>query len=300
MKKSEIKKLGMRNLDCSYEETFKARLKEIIDDRIRAKLAKDMQHRKNAEQPKKELSHFLKIKFVNKGLESMNLKKILKNDQVMDCIPGNFKFRETPVVVYKYSRTIRSRIFNYKEVFEDFNFDRWQQERDNMVCDCENSDFCDSTHKHVITGDLRIVKNNKLRKLLCKGPNFRENEMINFDKITDEINSGLEEYVVNWCKKENKNKTCLDEWKSCVLQKVQERIAVLKRDKFKFITAPRKVLQDKDAKLELQRLHNDFVMVPTDKASNNISFICISFILIKLWMKLVKTRMKQESKMKTM
>ncbi len=282
MKKGELKALGLKNLDCELQETFMVRLKEIIDDRIRAKLANDRQHRRKVEEPKKDISHILKIKFVNKGFESLNLKSILKNNEVKDCIPENFQFKEAPVIVFKYGKTIRSRIFNYKKVFEDFNVNRWRQERDNVHCNCANSEFKDVDHGHVITGDLRIVKNGKLRKLLCKGPNFRENEMINFEKVLNEIKIGLDEYTVKWCKKENVNKTCLEEWKSCVIQKVQERIAFLKSDKFKFITTPRKVLQNKDAKEELERLHKDFVMVPTDKASNNVSFICKKFYIEKI------------------
>ena len=30
-------------------------------------------------------------------------------------------------------------------------------------CDCANSSFCDPHYKHIITGDLRKNKNNKLR-----------------------------------------------------------------------------------------------------------------------------------------
>ena len=35
-------------------------------------------------------------------------------------------------------------------------------------CDCtgSGSSFCNLHHKHIITGDLEIIKNNKLRKLL--------------------------------------------------------------------------------------------------------------------------------------
>ena len=38
-------------------------------------------------------------------------------------------------------------------------------------CDCTSSTFCDPHHKHIIAGDLRIMRNRKLRKLLTKGPN---------------------------------------------------------------------------------------------------------------------------------
>ena len=34
------------------------------------------------------------------------------------------------------------------------------------------------------------------------------------------------------------------------------------------------VFDDNEAKAELKRLQNDFVIVPIDKAANNIAFIC--------------------------
>ena len=41
------------------------------------------------------------------------------------------------------------------------------------LCNCENSEFCDPEDDNIITGDLRLVKNEKLKKLFTKGLNFR-------------------------------------------------------------------------------------------------------------------------------
>ena len=38
------------------------------------------------------------------------------------------------------------------------------------------------SHKHIRTGDLRITENKTFRKLLTKGPNYRETKSINFSK----------------------------------------------------------------------------------------------------------------------
>ena len=37
----------------------------------------------------------------------------------------------------------------------------------------ETSEFCDPDHGHITTGDLHVVKNQRLRKLFTKGPNCR-------------------------------------------------------------------------------------------------------------------------------
>ena len=58
-------------------------------------------------------------------------------------------------------------------------------------CKCEHSEFCDPHHKHIITGDLRVVSNPKLRKLLTKGPNYREPKMLNYISCQKEISTSL-------------------------------------------------------------------------------------------------------------
>ena len=41
------------------------------------------------------------------------------------------------------------------------------------TCQCKESKFCYESHGHVITGDLRVIENAKLRELVAKGPKYR-------------------------------------------------------------------------------------------------------------------------------
>ena len=41
-------------------------------------------------------------------------------------------------------------------------------------CEFNHFPFIGPHHKHIVTGDLRIVENSKPQKLLFKGPNYRE------------------------------------------------------------------------------------------------------------------------------
>ena len=63
------------------------------------------------------------------------------------------------------------------------------------LCQCSNSLFSDPHHHHIITGDLRLVENNKLRKLLTKGPNFREPRSTNFKVAFEKIKTAINECV---------------------------------------------------------------------------------------------------------
>ena len=64
-------------------------------------------------------------------------------------------------------------------------------------CECGYSPFLDPHHKHINTRDLRIVGNSKLRKLLTKGPNYREPRSTNFNKFFAETTTGLDNCIEN-------------------------------------------------------------------------------------------------------
>ena len=47
-----------------------------------------------------------------------------------------------------------------------------------MSCKCSTSPFVYTPAGHVVTGNLNIVKNKHVRKLLMKGPTYREQSNI--------------------------------------------------------------------------------------------------------------------------
>lgn len=60
-------------------------------------------------------------------------------------------------------------------------------------CECEHSLLIDPHHhKHIFTGDLKILGNSKLSKLLTKCPNHREPRSTNFNNTFADITTGSE------------------------------------------------------------------------------------------------------------
>ena len=62
-------------------------------------------------------------------------------------------------------------------------------------CKREHFTFIVPHHKHVITGDFGIVGKSKLRKLLTKGPNYRDLDQLvsfAFAKITNGLDNCFE------------------------------------------------------------------------------------------------------------
>ena len=77
-------------------------------------------------------------------------------------------------------------MFNYKETVGQVITKDWLKDT-YFVCDCASSRFCDSHHGHIVCGDLRIIKNKKLRVLLSKGPSYREPANMNWDKFVKDL-----------------------------------------------------------------------------------------------------------------
>ena len=144
-------------------------------------------------------------------------------------------------------------------------------------CSCSDSPFIDDHHKHVLTGDLRIVKNDKLRKLFMKGPNFREPKPINFNKCCTEIESALDFCIENMVLRKKLKDIDLVPWKNIICKKVFLKIDSLKKK----IKCPyvKPILNNTEVKEYLAELHSKYVIVPIDKAANNVSIICKKYYI---------------------
>ena len=122
----------------------------------------------------------------------------------------------------------------------------------------------------VITGDLSIIPNSKLRDLIAKGLKYGEPRKLDWDKNLSLLCKAVDQYALQWAKREIVELLVLSSWKEIVKGQIEERISKLKQN-FKQPTG--KVLQNADVKACLSDLHNKYVFVPADKAPNNIIII---------------------------
>jgi hypothetical protein len=212
--------------------------------------------------------HFFNLKFINKGMDLINLTNIFNDKNCTKCIPGYFKNKEIPIISYSYNRPIRSTIFNYNKLVSDKNLDL---DATGNSCDCISSKYNYLPAGHIITGNFNILDNRNLIDVFSKGPKYRLPVDIDFIECLDLISSSLEEFSKSWCKRENVNDNALNDWKTFILNKVKERI--------RFYISNPKLLPPKpsysifDLKHDLNDLQNKFIFVPADKAANNILII---------------------------
>ena len=62
---------------------------------------------------------FMTVRYHNKGVEMINLPKILNLKQVRDAIPPFLSHRKPPLVSYSYTITISGQIFNQRERYKN-------------------------------------------------------------------------------------------------------------------------------------------------------------------------------------
>ena len=69
------------------------------------------------------IRHFIKIPFINKGIDFIDLPSIFRDNTVESSIPDYFENKEPPIICYKYNKPIRSTIFNFNKLFANLDID---------------------------------------------------------------------------------------------------------------------------------------------------------------------------------
>ena len=81
--------------------------------------------------------HLIKIPFINKGIEFIDLPSIFKDRSVTSSIPAYFQNSEPPILCYKYNKPIRNTVFNFNKLVSDLDIHANTPES----WDCKDSKF---------------------------------------------------------------------------------------------------------------------------------------------------------------
>ena len=96
------------------------------------------------------IRHFIKMSFINKGMEFIDLPSIFRDNNVISAIPSYFKNTESPIICYKFNKPIRNTILNFNKLVSDLDIeisspDSW---------DWKDSEFCYQPAGHIVTWRL--------------------------------------------------------------------------------------------------------------------------------------------------
>ena len=117
-------------------------------------------------------THFIKLNFINKGTDAVNLPPILRSKSVIETVSTYFKEKEPPIISYTCKKTIASNIFNFHEHFQAWIITSFTKVHLSVNVTPQATYI--NHNGHVITGNLSIIPNSKLRDLITKGPKYRE------------------------------------------------------------------------------------------------------------------------------
>ena len=94
------------------------------------------------------IRHFIKIPFINKGIEFIDLPSIFRDNYVISSIPLYFENTESPIICYKFNKHIRNTILNFNKLVSDLDIETSVPD----FWDCKDSKFCYQPAGHSVTG----------------------------------------------------------------------------------------------------------------------------------------------------
>ena len=259
-------------------------VKDLVAYRLRCKV---MQNKTNLDRESCD-RQYMNVSFHDKGMDMVDLPRILNIKKVGAAIPNYLK-GPPPIVSYTYTRTIGGKIFNNRRAVEELDVENGTE---GMQCSCSSSEYKYDLCGHVLTGDLSIIRDVKLRNLIRKGPVFREQNNIDWEVNLKNCKASVSKYVKKWARIASVDRQVLRDWEETVHECIEQRVRCLKQ---RHVNRRKKhVLKNRVHLDYLNKLHENYVLVPADKAANNVIVVCKRYYLDVVLKELESTNTYQE------
>ena len=148
---------------------------------------------------KKPLQNVCSIFFEDKGVEFINIARILRDLDIVESLSSSSVKFPMPMVTDKVTPPISTQFFDFNKFVNNLVLDLFLTNPDILSCKCNNSPFADRYQKNKVTGDLPIIKNNVLRKFFINGRKYREIRPINLEKAKRCKLKALDNCISSWC-----------------------------------------------------------------------------------------------------
>ena len=114
--------LSVRKLD-EEANTFYDRKHDLFDAAFLTRCYTQHAFRPYIDSEINHIRHFIKIPFINKGIEFIDLPSIFKGNSVISFISTYFENTETPMICYKYNKPIHNTILNFNKLVSDLDIE---------------------------------------------------------------------------------------------------------------------------------------------------------------------------------
>ena len=157
-----------------------------------------------------------------------------------------------------------STIFNFNKIVNDLDIDSSAP----ASWDCKDSNYLYPSAGRVITGGLNVIPDARVRNIISRGPGYRFPSNIDFSGCRREIAASLNDFSNRWCKRENVEPDALKEWKINIFKIIDTRVSFCSRNTHLLPPGPGSSFRRLGR--GIQDFHVNYVLVPADKAANNV------------------------------
>ena len=140
---------------------------------------------------------------------------------------------------------------------------------------------------------MKIIPDSRIRNIVSKGPKYRFPSQIEFNRCREEIASALNDFGNQRCERECVECNALKEWKLSIFNIVDKRIKFYSDNTNLFPPKPKSYFRH--LKQGIQEFHRKYLLVPADKAANNIVVVCRLIYINILKQKLNGTKAYEET-----
>ena len=118
-----------------------------------------------------------------------------------------------------------------------------------------------------IVTNLNVIPDVRVRNTISKGPKYRFPSNIDSYKCRRKIAASLNAFGNRWCKQENVEPDALKKWKINIFKIIDTRISYFRNT---HLLPPKTKSSFLHLKRGVQDFHMNYVLVPADKAANNV------------------------------
>ena len=128
--------------------------------------------------------------------------------------------------------------------------------------------------------------------MIRKGPVFREQNNIDWEVNLKNCKASVSKYVKKWARIATVDRHVLRDWEETVHECIEQRVRCLKQ---RHVNRRKKHVLKNGVHLDyLNKLHENYVLVPADKAANNVIVVCKKYYLDVMLKELESTNTYQE------
>ena len=180
-------------------------------------------------------------------------------------------------IIPKYFRTvinikkpIRGAIFNFNKLVSDLDIETCTPY--SSACKL-NSKYVHPAAGHVIKGNLKIISDSRIRSIIAKGPKYRFPVQTDFQTCREKIAGSLNEFCSRWCKREHVECDALKDWKLNIFTIIDRRVSFYSQNTNMLPRTPK--ISYRYLKSGIEEFHTirKYVLVPADKATNNVDIV---------------------------